>query len=54
MTSIGKFGTIRLETELTMRLTLAEPDAKSFFEIFILFSHIRLLTMDDLPYWILT
>ena len=50
MTYIGKFGTIRLEMEFTMRLTLAEPGAKSFFKIFLLFSLIRLLTMDDLPY----
>ena len=34
---MGEFGTIRLEMELTMRLTLAEPGAKSFFEIFLLF-----------------
>ena len=54
MTYIGKFGTIRLEMELTMRLTLAEPEAKSFFEIFLLLSHISLLTIDYLVCWIVT
>ena len=54
MTNIDGFGTIRLEIELTMRLTLAEPGAKSFFKIFLVFSHIRLLAIDDLPYWLPT
>ena len=54
MTYVGKFGTIRLGMEFTMRHTSAEPGVKSFFEIFLLFSLIRLMTMDDLPYWVPT
>ena len=42
MTIIGKFGIIGLAIELTMKTTLTEPCAKCFFEILILFSHIRI------------
>jgi hypothetical protein len=49
MTYIGKFGTIRLEMELTMRLTLVEPGAKSLFKIFFsLLSYKPTISASDL------